>query len=249
MLSAIALWVIFVSAPLVFILLFFYTAPYGRHFRVGWGPTVSARVGWIVMESPALLVIGITVIMSGRAVSPVSYLLLGLWEIHYLYRTCIFPFLMKGSDKRFPAVLILFAFVFNSLNGYANGTFLSTTTSLDGLGFLGTIRLFTGMALFIAGMATHIQADHELRNLRKPGEASYKVPRGGLFDYVSSPNYLGEIAEWCGWALATWSLAGLGFALFTIANLVPRAFANRQWYIATFDDYPRERKSVIPFVF
>ena len=42
---------------------------------------------------------------------------------------------------------------------------------------------------------------------------------------------------------------GLGFALFTMANLVPRAFANRQWYIATFADYPRQRKSVIPFVF
>ncbi len=105
------------------------------------------------------------------------------------------------------------------------------------------------MALFAAGFLTHILADHELRNLRKPGEKGYKVPYGGLFDYVSSPNYFGEIAEWCGWALATWSLAGLGFALFTIANLVPRAFANRQWYIATFADYPRERKSVIPFVF
>ena len=249
MLSAIALWVILVSAPFVFIILLFYTAPYGRHFREGWGPSVSARIGWIVMESPALLVIGITVIASSRLVSPVSYLLLGLWEVHYLYRTCIFPFLMKGRDKRFPAVLILFAFVFNSLNGYANGIFLSTTTSFDGLGFLGTARLFAGMALFVSGLFTHILADHGLRSLRTPGEIGYKVPRGGLFEYVSSPNYLGEISEWCGWALATWSLAGLCFALFTIANLVPRAFANRQWYIATFADYPRERKSVIPFVF
>ena len=29
-----------------------------------------------------------------------------------------------------------------------------------------------------------------------------------------------------------------GFALFTIANRVPRAFADRQWYIDAFDDYP-----------
>jgi protein-S-isoprenylcysteine O-methyltransferase Ste14 len=249
MLSAIALWIIFVSAPAIFVVLFFYAAPYGRHFKEGWGPSVSARVGWIVMEAPALLVIGLTIISSGQAVGPVSYLLLGLWEVHYLYRTCLFPFLMKGSEKRFPVILILFAFIFNTLNGYANGSFLSTTTSFDRLGLLGTARLAAGIALFVAGMITHILADSELRNLRKPGETDYKVPRGGLFDYVSSPNYFGEIAEWCGWALATWSLAGLGFALFTIANLAPRAFANRRWYIATFADYPRERKSLIPFVF
>jgi 3-oxo-5-alpha-steroid 4-dehydrogenase 1 len=249
MLNAIALWIVFVSAPAIFVVLFFRAAPYGRHFRDGWGPSVSARIGWIVMEMPALLVIGITVISSGRAASPVSYLLLGLWELHYLYRTCLFPFLMKGSEKRFPMLLILFALIFNTLNGYANGVFLSTTTSFEGLGLPGTARLVAGVALFAAGMITHIRADSELRSLRKPGETGYKVPRGGLFDYVSSPNYLGEIAEWCGWALATWSLAGLGFAVFTFANLAPRAFANRRWYIATFADYPRERKSVIPFVF
>ena len=249
MLNSISLWIIFISAPVVFIVLFFYTAPYGRHFREGWGPSVRARVGWIVMESPAFLVIGIRVIASGHAVSPVAWLLLGLWEVHYLYRACIFPFLMKGSDRHFPVMLIAFAVIFNSLNGYANGTFLATTTSLAGLGFLGTLRLCAGIGLFVAGMLTHILADRELRHLRKPGEVGYKVPRGGLFDYVASPNYFGEIAEWCGWALATWSLAGLGFALFTMANLVPRAFANRQWYIATFADYPRQRKSVIPFVF
>ncbi len=50
-------------------------------------------------------------------------------------------------------------------------------------------------------------------------------------------------------ALAVWSLPALGFAVFTVANLVPRAWANRKWYLETFEDYPRERKSVIPFVF
>jgi len=66
---------------------------------------------------------------------------------------------------------------------------------------------------------------------------------------VASPNYFGEIVEWTGWALATWSLPGLAFALFTMANLVPRAHANRVWYIDTFPDYPRQRKRVIPFVY
>ncbi len=249
MLITIALLVIFVSAPLVFTLLFFFTAPYGRHFRQGWGPSITARAGWILMEAPALLVIGIVVAASGRKVSALTLLLLGLWELHYVYRTCVFPLLMRGSSKHFPLLLVVFAFVFNSLNGYANGTFLADSGVSTAGDFLSSVRVCVGIALFAAGFLTHMWADRDLRRLRAPGDESYKIPRGGLWEYVSNPNYFGEITEWCGWALATWSLPGLGFAVFTIANLVPRAWANRRWYLDTFDDYPRERKSVIPFVF
>ena len=248
MLTTIALLVIFVSAPLVFILLFFFTAPYGRYFREGWGPSVTARAGWMLMEAPALLVIGITVAASGQRVTPLALLLLGLWEIHYLYRTCLFPLLMRGSTKRFPFLLVVFAFIFNSLNGYANGMFLANGT-VAATDFLSSLRVCVGIALFAAGFITHVWADRDLRRLRKPGEIGYKIPRGGLWEYVANPNYFGEIMEWCGWALAAWSLPGLGFAVFTIANLVPRAWANRRWYRDTFNDYPRGRKSVIPFVF
>ncbi len=249
MLMTIALMVIFISAPLVFMLLFFFTAPYGRHFRQGWGPSVTARAGWIIMEAPALLVIGIVVATSGRRVSSLTLLLLGLWELHYVYRTCVFPVLMRGSSKRFPLLLVVFAFIFNSLNGYANGTFLALNGVSTAGDFISSVRVCVGIALFAAGFLTHVWADRDLRRLRTPGDEGYKIPRGGLWEYVSNPNYFGEITEWCGWALATWSLPGLGFAVFTIANLVPRAWANRRWYLDTFDDYPRERKSVIPFVF
>jgi protein-S-isoprenylcysteine O-methyltransferase Ste14 len=248
MLVTIALLVIFISAPVVFTMLFFFTAPYGRHFREGWGPSMTARASWMLMEAPALLVIGIIVVSSGQPLSPLTLLLLGLWEVHYLYRTCVFPLLMRGPSKRFPLLLVVFAFIFNSLNGYANGTFLAAGPLVLG-NFISGLRVCVGVALFAAGFLTHVWADRDLRRLRKPGEIGYKIPHGGLWEYVSSPNYFGEITEWCGWALATWSLPGLAFAVFTIANLVPRAWSNRRWYRETFSDYPVTRKSVIPFVF
>ena len=249
MLYSIAIAVIFASAPCVFATLFFFTAPYGRHYRTGWGPTVSPRAGWILMELPALLVIGATVLFSGRNVSPMALVLLGLWEAHYLYRACLFPFLMRQNGKRFPVLLILFAAIFNSLNGYANGTFLAHASPFPADGLLPRVRLCVGIALFVVGFLIHVSADHNLRNLRAPGEGGYKVPRGGLFEYVANPNYFGEIVEWTGFALAAWSIPGLGFAVFTVANLVPRAYSNRAWYIAKFPDYPKERKRVIPLVF
>ena len=250
MLQSVALLVIFVSAPVVFALLFFVTAPYGRHFRGGWGPSISARAGWMIMEAPALLVIGITVIANGQRLGILPLLMWGLWELHYLYRTILFPVLMRGSSKRFPLMLVVFAFIFNTLNGYANGMYLSLPgLAISDGSFISNLRVGVGVALFVAGFVTHVMSDRDLRRLRKPDEVGYKIPRGGLWEYVSNPNYFGEIMEWCGWALAVWSLPALGFAVFTIANLVPRAWANRKWYQQTFEDYPRERKSVIPFVF
>ena len=68
----------------------------------------------------------------------------------------------------------------------------------------------------------------------------------GVFKWISCPNYFGEILEWIGWALATWSLAGLSFAVWAIANLVPRARANHKWYLENFAEYPRSRKALIP---
>ena len=69
-----------------------------------------------------------------------------------------------------------------------------------------------------------------------------------MYRHVSCPNYLGEMLEWTGWAVLTWSLAGTAFAVFTAANLVPRAMAIHRWYRDKFPDYPVERKAVIPFL-
>ncbi|HSJ85911.1 MAG TPA: hypothetical protein VK909_01800 [Anaerolineales bacterium] len=59
------------------------------------------------------------------------------------------------------------------------------------------------------------------------------------------PNYFSEIMEWFGWALVTWSLPDLAFALWTFANLAPCAHAHHKWYREHFKDYPAERKALL----
>ena len=91
-------------------------------------------------------------------------------------------------------------------------------------------------------------ADDRLRNLRKPGETGYKIPYGGLFEYVSGANFCGEIIEWTGFAIAGWSIPSVTFAIFTFLNTAPRGAAHHKWYLSKFDDYPKNRKAVIPFI-
>src|SRR5262249_1460418 len=109
-------------------------------------------------------------------------------------------------------------------------------------------RFLVGAALWIAGYTINRAADRTLRRLRARGESAYRIPRGMLFRWVSCPNYLGECVEWIGWAILTWSFAGLAFALWTLANLVPRARSHHAWYRAHFADYPRNRRALVPCV-
>lgn len=253
MLYEIAILAILAAAPLVFVLLVFISAPYGRYYRAGWGPSVSSRAGWILMESPSALIPPILILAGAlRDGAPrpgaVSVFLLALWEVHYVYRAFAYPFLMSKSGKRFPLSVVLFAWIFNGLNAYANAAFLASPAAAALDSRTPVLRLAAGCVLFIAGFLIHTRADRMLRALRERGGTGYSVPRGWLFEYVVSPNYLGEMIEWCGWALACWSLPALAFAVFTAANLVPRAMSHRRWYERTFEDFPRARKSVIPFL-
>jgi len=105
-----------------------------------------------------------------------------------------------------------------------------------------------GFTLFIAGMSINWQADSILRNLRKPNETGYKIPYGGMFNYVSGANFCGEIIEWTGYAIAAWNLPAFAFALFTFFNIGPRGAQHHQYYLTKFKDYPTNRKAVIPFI-
>lgn len=245
---SIGLITIYAAAAGVFVILFFVAAPYGRYERPGWGPVMHARTAWIVMELPAVVVIATCALPGAGSHTTVPLLFLILWEFHYLYRTFLFPLLMRGGQKRFPVVLVLFAMVFNVANGYVNGFNLFLRGREYTLQWLGDPRFVIGSALFIAGLIAHIASDRTLRRLRRENEEGYAIPRGGLFRVVSAPNYLGEIVQWIGWALMTWSFAGLSFAVFTIANLLPRGIRHHKWYREEFDDYPEQRRAVIPFI-
>ena len=201
-------------------------------------------MAWVLMELPALLVITILVIRSPKGNSLHALIPLFFWLFHYGYRTIVFPILMHPSDKTFPALLVLFAIAFNTLNGYNNS--VAVIENANAGAPWDNVHFWLGAAIFVAGFIIHFHSDRTIRNLRKPGEKGYAIPEGGLFRWISSPHYLGEIIQWTGWAILTWSLAGLAFALFTFCNLAPRALSNQAWYRERFPGYPANRKALVP---
>jgi 3-oxo-5-alpha-steroid 4-dehydrogenase 1 len=243
--SLLAAW--FVLGLAVFVTLFFVSAPYGRHIRRGWGYSIGNRLGWVLMEAPAPLVFAVFFFLGDRW-NAVTLVFLGLWEAHYLHRAFIYPFSLRGVARRLPLVVIGFGFLFNIMNGYLNGRYISGFSGGYDGSWLADPRFIVGTFLFVLGFIINRQADFTLRGLRRPGESGYKISYRFLFRWISCPNYLGEIIIWIGWALATWSWPGMVFAFWTVANLLPRAKAHHAWYLRTFPDYPPGRKALVPWL-
>jgi len=242
-------WLVYLEialAVVTFVALCFIVAPYGRHGRGGWGPTVPARVGWIVMESPASVLFLVFFLLGDHRFDLLPLLFLLLWQVHYVQRAFVYPFLMR-SGGRMPLSVVGMAIAFNLLNAWVNARWISQYGRYA-VSWMTDPRFILGVAVFIGGLVLNVNSDRILRRLRGSRSSGYAIPYGGGYRFVSSPNYLGEIIEWTGWAIATWSIAGLAFALYTFANLAPRAMANHRWYHETFDDYPRSRKALIPYL-
>ncbi|KAE9592017.1 hypothetical protein Lal_00038378 [Lupinus albus] len=244
---------LYLIAPPTFISLIFLQAPYGKHHRPGWGPNLPPPLAWFLMESPTLWLTLLLFPYGQHSSNPKSILLITPFLIHYFNRTCLYPLRLLNSPSKktsngFPFSVALMAFVYNLLNSYLQSRFVSHYKIYD-VGCCFWFKFFGGVVVFFCGLWINVWSDRVLLRLKGEGKG-YVVPKGGLFEVVTCPNYFGEIVEWLGWALMTWSWVGLGFFFYTCANLVPRAIANHQWYLEKFgEDYPKNRKAVIPYLY
>ena len=230
---------------IAFITLLYIPAPYGKFAKKNWGPMITSQIGWFFMEiiSPLCLVYFYTTGSVEKSLTSVIFIT--LWVSHYINRSIIYP-LRQNKPAQMPFLIAILAFVFNVGNGFINGTFLGSIQSYS-LDYMYNWNFICGLILFVFGALINIKSDNILLSLRsKSGE--YKIPKGFMFNYISFPNYFGEILEWVAFALMTWSIAGLSFMIWTMANLVPRAIAGHKWYKEKFDNYPSDRRAIIPFI-
>jgi protein-S-isoprenylcysteine O-methyltransferase Ste14 len=237
---------IFSFAVLVFFLLFFISAPYGKFSRKGWGPSIKSKLAWMIMEFPSPFLMVLLFITSDSKTLP-EIIFLILWLTHYVHRTFIYPFSQSGREKPYPLIVASMAIIFNCLNGFSNGFGIFHLNRYNS-SWLLTWQFISGTIIFLIGFAINKTADAKLRSMRKNSPQEYVIPRGWLFNFISSPHYFGEIIEWAGWAVMTWSLPGLAFSIFTFANLFPRAVSSHRWYKSHFTGYPSDRKAIIPYI-
>ena len=241
-----------IAAAIVFVALFFVNAGYGKFYTPKWGPSVDNRLGWVLMEAPVFIAMLLLWWLSERRADPVRLVFLMFFELHYFHRSFIFPLKIRGRS-RMPLSIILMGALFNTLNALMQGGWIFFFSPADAypVSWLGSLPFVLGTALFFYGMFINIQSDGIIRNLRQPGDTNHYLPKGGMFRYVTSANYFGEVLEWTGFAILTWSLSGAVFAWWTFANLAPRAARIYDMYQREFPEEldTGKVKRILPYIF
>ncbi|CAM9488090.1 unnamed protein product, partial [Ascophyllum nodosum] len=120
------------------------------------------------------------------------------------------------------------------------------------------IRHAVALGAFFVGSARQHEAIKHLASLRTEvgdGSAktsSYAIPTAGWFKHVSCPHYFAELLIYLSFLLlAGTSGRGLGQGyvvalLFVFANQAYVAGQAHAWYRTKFEDYPRDRKRLVP---
>lgn len=253
------LFVMALVGLIVFISLYFIDAGYGKMRTEKWGPAINNKIGWLLMEMPVFVVVLWLYVRSlysehADLTSKAPYVVfLFIFELHYFQRSFVFPFLLKGNNKM-PVVIMALSVLWNLINGYLQGYwlfFLAPEYQPYPADWLTDPRFIVGSVIFVVGFIVNLHSDHVIRHLRKPGDTGHYLPKRGMYKYVTSANYLGEITEWLGFAILTWSWAGGLFFWFTCCNLIPRSASIYEHYAQEFpDEFDRKKlKRIIPFIY
>lgn len=206
--------------------------------------------------------------------------MLALFVLHYVNRAVVQP-LCSPTRSPLHAVVVLSAVVFNLMNGYLLGTWLRGVGEAPMPGWYTSVGVALGILMYAGGLAGNVWHDQVLLALRRTprdgasvrtASSDYRIPYGGLYRWISYPNYLCECRcaaahagiEWSGWALCCLctlpharaplvSQAPVLFVLIEIAVMLPRAVRGHRWYHAQFGTtprgaYPAERRAVVPFL-
>ncbi len=246
------LYIMIAIAIVVFVSLYFVKAGYGKFISDKWGWMINNKLGWVLMEAPVCLLMIVFWWVSDRTWEIVPLVIFIIFEIHYVQRAFIFPCLIRGKSKM-PISVMLMGIVFNIANAIMQGYWIFFLSPADKYtaSWLATPQFIIGTILFYTGWYVNLDSDRRIRNLRQPGDTKHYLPYGGMFNYVTSANYFGELVEWLGFAILTWSFSGLVFFIWTFANLVPRADAIYQLYQKEFgaEMEGKRLKRVFPFIY
>ena len=231
------------------------TATYGGRFGTkSKGVKFSPNMGWFLMEVPALLVFPIFFFMGDNWNQPVALFLGGLWMFHYMNRAVITPMLIRvapGTQSSFNITVVVAGWATLALHSYLNGSFISQYGShLHMEEWFSDPRFIAGLMIYICGFTINVKSDAILRNLRSKNQSAdeprYKIPYGGLFKYVTCPQYFGEILSFLGFTIMTWGLGFLYIFAVTFLNLVPRAKDTHALVPQTISRLPQRAQNDLP---
>ncbi|HMV41519.1 MAG TPA: DUF1295 domain-containing protein [Leptospiraceae bacterium] len=168
-------------------------------------------------------------------------------SIHFAKRCLESLFLHRYSGKISIVTTFFIAWAYSSI-AYTIHESVNLFTKIEKVDSEMSVSIWIGFLIFLLGQSSNLYHHILLTKLRASGSKEYKIPEGGLFKYVNCPHYLSEIIGWIGIAIMSRYLIVFGLTYIMSAYLVARSINTTKWYQEKIPNYPRERKSILPFV-
>jgi hypothetical protein len=211
-----------------------------------WLPPVPFSIAWAFFESPSWIIPCFLWPRVAVNMPVTNHILLVLYMCQVVYLSMIYPF-SRVNPRPMPFGVILITWSGELLNSYMNIVTVMVSREYE-ISWLWDPRFIIGLIIFVVGFYINTDSDRRLTNLRKPGETDFKIPHGGMFEYVSAANYFGDIIKMFGWCVISWSFPSFSILCVFLSTIFPRGLQYHQWYLKKFPDYPKDRKAVIPFI-
>jgi 3-oxo-5-alpha-steroid 4-dehydrogenase len=196
--------------------------PYSK-FRTGGG--VNSRAGLTLSYATPIFVYIALWIEGGAPQTPYHLVVLATFLFHFVRRILEILFVNSYSRPTPLCALVIIGLL------YAGAATSCAFFQVRILGQPISNPVFMlGVLVFAFGELLNGYHHWLLARLRAPGVRIYGVPRGGLFGWVASPHYLGEILSFVGYAMMSDLLPVWGNALVVSAYLASRANTTLKWY-------------------
>lgn len=144
------------------------------------------------------------------------------------------------SKSGFSVVTAVGGWLVTITHGYLNAKWFGKhgKAFAKGTSYFKSPRFIIGLLMYYTGFLLIVQQDEIMKRIRdQPGARRYEIPRGGMWDYSTSANYLVELFAWFGfWVLSDFGPNGAFIFFVSLFNLVPRAYTNYNWYTEKFGE-------------
>ncbi|KAL3838136.1 hypothetical protein ACJIZ3_022727 [Penstemon smallii] len=207
---------------------------------------VPSKIGMAVLYTPAFLAGAASFWLFPVGGGDLRFTLLrAAVTTHFFKRVLEVLFLHKFSgsvDVEAMITISLSYFTFSATSIYTQYLTLGLAEPAIDLKYIG-------IPLFLVGIGGNFYHHYLLTTLRTKGEKQYKIPQGGLFSLVICPHYLFEIIGFLGISCISQTLYTFSFTMGTFFYLMGRSCATRKWYDSKFEDFPKDVKALIPYIF
>lgn len=202
---------------------------------------MNPRLGMFLIYFPATIVPLIFAAPYFRHMTLVQGIVLAMPVLHFLKRSLESLFLHKYSGPIDLFSVIVISGFYSLISG--------SIAYFNGISFAAFDALFVvGVVLYLVGEIGNF-IHHAILVKLRGNTNEYIIPSGGLFDQVVCAHYFFEIIAWIGVIFASRHLIALITVVGMSEYLFARSIKTLHWYRQRFENFPKERKALIPFVF